>query len=243
MISHICFLGTPGFSVPVLKSLQATFNSSQISVITMPDKPRGRGSTLKVSPVKAVALSLGLDVYTPVAKNDLTRCIEALNPNIVIVVAYGMILEQSITDRYFCMNIHSSLLPKYRGASPIHTCLLNGDKLTGITLIKMNERMDEGDIVKQSELPIHLTDNLETLTNRLSEMAANECIHFIKNNYVSNNFKLTPQNHDLATYTKKINKADLLIESFDDPISVLTKSEHMPQNLGFTLFIMINASS
>ncbi|RAP24116.1 methionyl-tRNA formyltransferase [Candidatus Marinamargulisbacteria bacterium SCGC AG-343-K17] len=213
MSCHILFIGTPEFSVPTLESLISEFNDGEISVISMPDKVRGRGQSTSPSSVKSLAQTHQLPVYTPLTKSDLTQKIHDLSPDLIIVVAYGMIIEKQITDHYFCVNIHSSLLPQYRGASPIHTALLNGDDTTGITLIKMNEAMDEGDILVQVELSIDPLDNLGTLTDKLSQLGAQTMIEFIHNCFLPKNITLTPQNNNMASYTKKIDKADLLLDT------------------------------
>ena len=223
MSLHILFIGTPDFSVSTLQLLISEFNDAQLSVISMPDKIRGRGKIPTPSPVKSLAMANELVVHTPFTKSDLTQQIYDLAPDLIIVVAYGMIIEKQITDNFFCVNIHSSLLPKYRGASPIHTALLNGDQVTGITLIKMNEGMDEGDVLYQVELPIDPMDNLGSLTEKLSRLGASAMIEFIKACFLTNKIMLTPQNHDLSSYTKKIDKSDLLVDSFHDPVLLHNK--------------------
>ena len=204
-LNRICFLGTPEFSVPILSMLMQyqNRNQSQISVITMPDKKQGRKQILKPSPVKMYALSLNLPVYTP-PKTDLSACIDSINPDLIVVVAYGHIIEKHITDTYFCINIHTSLLPQYRGASPIHTALLNGDLITGVSIIRMNERMDEGDILYSKQCEIQFQDTLHTLTHRLATLSAKACESFINDCYLSNAIKQTKQDHQQATYTQKI---------------------------------------
>lgn len=223
MSLNILFLGTPEFSVPTLEMLMKDFPDADISVFTMPDKIRGRGSKLSPSPVKSLALSHKLSVFDAHTKGDLTDKIHQISPDLIIVVAFGMIIEKEITDQYFCINIHSSLLPKYRGASPIHTALLNGDDETGVTLIKMNEKMDEGDVLSQVKLPISSDDNLGSLTQKLSHLGADTLKSFIFNNFLSNRITLTPQDETMATYTKKIDKADLLITSMDSGVNLHNK--------------------
>lgn len=216
MSLNVLFLGTPEFSVPTLEILVKDFPDARISVITMPDKIRGRGSKLTPSSVKSLALSYKLPVFDARSKTDLTTLVHDLSPDLLIVVAFGMIIEKEITDQYFCINIHSSLLPKYRGASPIHTSLLNGDVETGITLIKMNEKMDEGDILLQHKLPITIDDNLGSLTKKLSYLGAESLKSFILHCFLPNRIDLTPQDNALASYTKKIDKADLRVSSSEN---------------------------
>jgi len=235
-LDHICFLGTPDFSVPVLLQLRKHFPDSKLSVITMPDRVRGRGSSLSAAPVGKAAEQLKLPVFKPISKLELTSCIRHLKPSIIIVVAYGMILEKVVTDTYFCLNIHSSLLPKYRGASPIHTALLNGDHITGISLIKMNEYMDDGDIVYQKELCIEDHDNLGGLTKKLSLLGADSCIDFLKNHVLKGTIFYQPQLTADVSYSQKINKSDLLIESFDNLALVHKKIRaYSPKPAAYTI--------
>jgi methionyl-tRNA formyltransferase len=213
MSLHILFMGTPDFAAPTLHSLISTFNDAKLSVISMPDKVRGRGKKTTPSPVKSVALAHQLPVYTPYTKFDLTQQINDLNPDLIIVVAYGMIIEKTIVDRYFCVNSHASLLPDYRGASPIQASLLNGDTKTGITLIKLNELMDAGDILYSRGLSINETDNHGSLTQSLSKLGAESVVHFIQSQFIPNQIRQTPQDDSKATYCKKIKKEDLLVDS------------------------------
>jgi methionyl-tRNA formyltransferase len=220
---NILFLGTPEFSVPTLEMLLNDFGDANLSVVTMPDKIRGRGSKSSPSPVKSLALAHNLTVFNAETKHDLTDKIHKISPDLIVVVAFGMIIEKKITDQYFCINIHSSLLPKYRGASPIHTALLNGDEETGITLIKMNEKMDEGDILSQVHLPISSDDNLGSLTQKLSYLGAETLKSFILNHFLANSITLTAQDETRATYTKKIEKDDLLITHMDSGVNLHNK--------------------
>ena len=222
-LDHICFLGTPDFSVPILDKIVSSFSSSTISVISMPDRPKGRRGTPTPSPVRQYGLTNGLTTYTPENKQLLTQQLQNLSPDLIIVVAYGMILEQVITDTFFCINIHASLLPKYRGASPIHSALINGDQETGNTLIHMNEKMDEGNILLLDSFPIDQNDNLLTLTEKLKQNAAHLIVYFIQNQYLNKSFTETPQDHNAATYTKKITKEELEITSFNNPNQVHNK--------------------
>ncbi|MGA0242338.1 MAG: methionyl-tRNA formyltransferase [Candidatus Marinamargulisbacteria bacterium] len=223
-LDHICFVGTPQFAVPVLDALVNTCSGSRISVISMPDKPRGRHQKTSPSPVKKTALHHQLPVASPTSKEAFADHVQTLNPDIIIVVAYGRIIPKNITDTYFCINIHSSLLPQYRGASPIHTALLNGDTKTGVTIIRMNERMDEGPILKTAPHPIQEHDNLATLTQALSQLGAETCASFINDLYKRPQFPTgTPQNHHQACYTKKITPTDLELSLPQSPVDIHNK--------------------
>ena len=136
-IKHILFMGSPDFACPCLEELIQDFPHTKISVCTQSDKAQGRSQKIKQTPVKTLALSNKCDVYTPNTKRELTQCVCSLNPDLIIVVAYGFILEKRITDTFVCINVHASLLPKYRGATPMQAALLKQDTETGITLIKI----------------------------------------------------------------------------------------------------------
>jgi len=171
MLDTILFMGTPDFAVPTLHTLVQAFPDSTTHVVTMPDKVRGRGKKVSYSPVKAAALDLSLNVFTPASKTEVTNLVKQINPDLTVVIAYGMIIEKAVVDQYFCINLHASLLPKYRGASPIQSSLLNGDTTTGVTVIKLNEFMDEGDMLRKMEIQIDESINCGELTLKLSELA------------------------------------------------------------------------
>ena len=223
MSKHILFMGTPEFASPTLESLIQSNNNDNISVITMPDKVRGRGSKTSPSPIKKLAQDNQLTIHQPESKIQLTHQINELNPDLIIVVAYGMIIEKSIVDKYLCINCHASLLPKYRGASPIQAALLNGDHATGITIIRLNEKMDAGDICSTTEMPIDPTDNYGSLSHKLAELGANEIMGFINTQWKPNTLTCTPQNHSNATYCKKIEKQDLLIDQSTPKQTIIRK--------------------
>ena len=210
-------MGSPEFSVPTLNTLVEQYPNSQISVITQTDKAKGRQGTPQPTAIKICAQSYGLCVYTPHNKTELEVITHELNPCLVIVIAFGMILPKSITDTYFCINTHASILPQYRGASPIQSALLNGDKETGITLIKMDEGMDTGPILTTTKVPILNTDNLGTLTQQLSETGATTLLHFLNNEYISQKFTLTEQDQAQANYCHKLHSKDMRLHLDDSP--------------------------
>lgn len=165
---RVVFMGTPEFSVPVLKMLIE--NTNVVLVVTQPDALVGRKKILTPSPIKNLALSNGIEVITPNnIKKDYDRILE-VNPDIIITCAYGQIIPKIILDfpKYKCVNVHASLLPKYRGGAPIQASILNGDKETGITIMYMDVGMDDGDIIKQKSLNILDDDNINTLSLKLS---------------------------------------------------------------------------
>ncbi|MEK9727738.1 MAG: methionyl-tRNA formyltransferase, partial [Candidatus Margulisiibacteriota bacterium] len=164
-----------------------------------------------------------LPVYTPHSKTELSETLFDINPDLVLVIAYGMLIEKRIVDHFFCVNAHASILPKYRGASPIQSSLLNGDLLTGITLIKLNERMDAGDVLLTSKLKITTQDTFGSLSEKLSKLTADVCTSFIRGSFIANQYTLTPQDESLATYCTKIQKDDLFLSDDLSPLMIHNK--------------------
>lgn len=206
--NRVLFMGSPDYAVPTLKSLVDFFGLSKIvGVVSQPVKARGRGREVSPTPVHQFAHSLGLTVFTPESKEEVASVVETLQPDLVVVIAYGMILPKSVTDYYFCVNLHGSLLPSYRGASPMQASILAGDTETGVTLIRMNERMDAGEILGMARVSL-ADETLGELHDRLSLLSSEVMINYLKGN------SLTPimQDENLATYCKKIQKEDLLLD-------------------------------
>lgn len=172
---RIVFMGTPDFAVPALKALVEAGHQVQ-GVFTQPDKPKNRGMRLQPPPVKEYSLSAGLPVYQPAKMRDgeALGILRELNPDLIAVAAYGKILPVDILElpRLGCVNVHSSLLPKYRGAAPINWAILNGEDETGITIMYMAEGMDTGDILAQAKTPIGIEEDARQLFGRLAEMGA-----------------------------------------------------------------------
>lgn len=172
---RIVFMGTPDFAVPSLKRLIADGHDIA-AVYTQPDKPKNRGMKLTPSPVKVVALEHNIPVCQPVSfrQEGVFEEFAAFKPELVVVAAYGMLLPQNVLDepKLGCINVHSSLLPQYRGAAPINWAMVNGDKETGVTIMHMALKLDAGDIISQAVTPIEPNENVEALHDRLSEMGA-----------------------------------------------------------------------
>lgn len=171
----LVFMGTPDFAVPCLTALQEAGHEIA-AVFTQPDKPKGRGYALTPPPVKEKALSYGLPVYQPATVRDgeAEALLREIGPDAVAVVAYGKILPPALLEipRYGCINVHASLLPRHRGASPIQWAIVCGDEKTGVTTMQMAEGMDTGDILEQAETPIDPDETAESLHDRLSHMGA-----------------------------------------------------------------------
>lgn len=181
---RILFMGTPDFA---RESLEAVYNAGYeiLGVVTNPDKPKGRGMKMVASPVKEFALEKGLTVYQPekVRNNEeFVEKIKSLNPDVICVVAYGKILPKEILEipRYGCINVHGSLLPKYRGAAPIQWAVLNGDKETGVTTMYMDVGMDTGDMILKEKVEIGEDETTGELWDRLSKIGAKLLVETLK---------------------------------------------------------------
>ena len=207
---NIIFAGSPAPSAKILKRLH--LDGINISlVISQPDKRSKRGSSTDPSEVSIVAQELNLRTIKPLDLNepDFKSLVQSLDVDFVVVSAYGKIIPQWLLEHpnKLPINIHFSLLPKYRGASPIQSVLISGEFETGISFMKMNERMDEGDIIKTLPMEIHTKDNKDELEDRLSDLAANN-INAILKDVLADNFRLETQDQVLATYCSKIKKVD-----------------------------------
>ena len=210
---NIIFMGTSEFALPTLKSLHQSLHSI-LAVITQPDKPKGRGQKLLVSPIKQYALDSDLPILQPKTVND-PKFIESLKqnrPDVIIVVAFGQILSEIFLKipKQFCINLHSSLLPKYRGAAPIHRAILNGDTKSGVTTMIMDKGMDTGDILLMQETPIHQTDTAQNLHDTLSEMGGALVLETLKR-LEENTLLPVQQDHNQATFAAKLKKEEGLI--------------------------------
>jgi methionyl-tRNA formyltransferase len=208
---RVLFMGTAELSCDSLRALIASPHSEVIAVVTQPDRPKGRDLKLQPSPVKALALQAGLPILQPERARDeaFLGALRELRPDLIAVAAYGQILPQSILDlpRYGCLNVHTSLLPRYRGAAPIQWAILNGEAETGVTIMKMAAGLDTGDILTQSPTPINPDDNSETLHDRLARMGAVLLVRTIPD-YVAGKLNPRPQAPEEATYAPKIKKQD-----------------------------------
>lgn len=204
----IVFIGTDSIGVELLRTLSKLFEV--VLVVTGQDKPAGRKLQLQPSPIKLAAEELDLEVFQPIDINaDLSvRRLANLNPDMIVVMAYGQILSRELLDipKIACLNVHASLLPRYRGASPIQAALLNMDRKTGISLMKMVAKMDAGPVYGQFELSVGVNDTGQTLTERLAKLAAEEIPKLLIE--VENGLKPEPQDEAKATYCGKISKAD-----------------------------------
>jgi len=202
-------MGTPDFSVPTLESLIAS-RHEVIAVVTQPDKPKGRGKEIQMTPVKETALAHGIAVYQPrrAREEAFVEEMRALKPDLMVVIAFGQILSQELLDvpKYGCVNIHASLLPKYRGAAPIQWSVINGDAETGITTMMMDAGMDTGDMLEKLVVPLREKETGGSLFDRLSTLGGALILSTI-DKLEAGTLERTPQNHEEATYVKKISKS------------------------------------
>lgn len=214
MIKNIVFAGTPPIAAALLTDLiNAGLNIS--GCYTQPDRPQGRNQQLEFSAVKQTAITNNIPVFQPeTLKNlDSINTLKQLKPDIMIVFAYGLILPKEILmiPKFGCFNIHTSLLPKWRGAAPIQHAILAGDSLTGISIIKMEPSLDTGDVFHAIKCPITNADTTESLSNKLQPLATIAILEVLQQLNADQTHPI-PQNHNLATYANKINKLDAKID-------------------------------
>jgi methionyl-tRNA formyltransferase len=211
----LVFCGTPQFAVPTLERLVEAGHSVPL-VVTQPDRPRGRGMELAVSPVKDAAIRLGIVVTQPATiKNnaEFRDQLAAIRPDAIIVVGYGRIIPQWMIGlpRLGNLNLHASLLPKYRGAAPIQWAIANGESVTGVTTMRIDAGLDTGDILMQCEIPIGPEDTAETLAPRLAAMGADLMVETLRG-LDTGNVRPVPQDHSQATLAPILKKEDGRIE-------------------------------
>lgn len=204
----IVFMGTPDFSVNTLENIVKA-GHDVVGVITQPDKPKGRGGKMQYTPVKEKALELGLDVYQPqrVKETEFIEKLKEMNPDAIVVIAFGQILPKAILDmpKYGCINVHASLLPKYRGAAPIQWSVIDGEKETGVTTMYMNEGLDTGDIIDKVVVPIDKKETGGSLFDKLAieggKLILKTLIELENGTAVR-----TPQDDSKSNYAGMINK-------------------------------------
>ncbi|WP_304543082.1 methionyl-tRNA formyltransferase [Sulfurimonas microaerophilic] len=204
---NVIFMGTPSYADEILKELIADQEINVVAVYTQPDKPVGRKKVLTPPPVKVTAEQAAIDVYQPTRLRDEETVEELLKIecDYIVVAAYGQILPKAVLEHAPCINLHASILPQYRGASPIQQTLLNGDNKTGVTAMLMDEGLDTGDIIKIEEIEVPADEMVETLFERLTETATSLTIDVLKN---FENYPAVKQDESLSTHCTKITKAE-----------------------------------
>jgi len=210
---NIVFFGSAQFAAPSLKAL-ITGGHKISCIVTQPDRQKGRGLHLESTAVKNTSLEAGIRIYQPenINTSESIEFLKSLNPDLFVVISYGQILSQEILDipKLFAINAHASLLPKYRGAAPINWAIICGEKITGVTIIRMTEKMDAGPIITQEAIDIQEDDTAIILEDKLSKAAAGlliKTVISIKNN----SYKFTPQDESKISFAPKLKKEDGLI--------------------------------
>ena len=205
----VVFMGTPEFSVPVLKGLIEDSNYEVVGVVSQPDKKVGRHQILTPSPISQVALDNGINLLRIEKIRTNYQEVLDLNPDMIITCAYGQIIPKEILDypKYGCINVHASLLPKLRGGAPIHRSIIEGYKETGITIMYMDEGMDTGDIISQRKIEILDSDTVETLHDKLSVIGRELLLETLPN-IISGNINRIKQNPDEVTFAYNIKRED-----------------------------------
>ena len=211
--AHIVFMGSPEFALPALKALAE--NYSVVGVVTQPDRPAGRGRTLTPPAVKRLAERLDLPLMQPrrLSQADAMQQLKDWNPDMIVVAAFGQILKPAVLELppFGCINLHASLLPRWRGAAPIRAAILHGDQETGVTIMKMDAGVDTGPILKQRSTPILPEDTPDALSARLAELGAELLLETLPA-YLAGELQPRPQDETQASYAPMLKKEDGLLD-------------------------------
>jgi methionyl-tRNA formyltransferase len=207
MQPHIVFMGSPEFAIPTLRALDERYPI--VGVVTQPDRPAGRGRVLSPPPIKALADSLGLPVIQPrrLKEPQTMQQLRQWQPDLIVVTAFGQILKPEVLDlpEHGCINVHASLLPRWRGAAPIQAAILHGDAQSGVTIMRMDPGLDTGQILSQRSITITSHDTAESLGKRLAQLGAELLIDTLPA-YISGKIESKPQDDSLATYAPMLEK-------------------------------------
>lgn len=230
----VVFMGTPEFAVPVLNTLIE--NTNVVLVVSQPDAPVGRKKILTPSPVKQVALNNNIEVFTPNKIREEYEKVLEVEPDIIITCAYGQIIPKILLEatNHKCINVHASLLPKYRGGSPISKSIINGDTVTGITIMYMAEGMDDGDIIRQDSIKIEDNDNILSLSEKLSELGAKLLIETLPS-ILDKSCMRIKQNESEVTFAYVPKRRDELIDFNDNALNIHNKVRGLYPN-AYSLF-------
>ena len=218
----VVFMGTPDFAVPILEKLIT--DTEVLLVVTQPDKVRGRNNKISFSPIKEIAVKNNIEVFQPEKiKQDYQTIIDK-NPDIIITAAYGQIIPEELLffTKYKAINVHASLLPKYRGGAPINRAIENGEKYLGITIMYMDKLMDNGDMISQRKIELKEEDNFDTMNKKLSILGRDLLMDTLPSIINSTNERIKQKEEDV-TIIKLLNKEELLIGFNNDFVSVFNK--------------------
>ena len=234
MKPKIIFMGTPLFATSVLQKLISNYDV--VLVVCQPDKLVGRKKILTPCPVKEIALQNNIPVFQPNRLRDDYTSVTDLNADLIVTCAYGQIVPKEVlaNPKYGCINVHASLLPKYRGAAPIQQALIDGEETTGITIMYMDETLDTGDIISTKEINIDKEDNLESLSNKLSTLGADLLIDTIPSILNSTNTRIK-QDDEKSSYAHMINREDELIDFNDKGNNIINKIRGIYPNASFKI--------
>jgi methionyl-tRNA formyltransferase len=219
---RVVFAGTPDFSVPVLQAILDS-GHAVVGVYSQPDRPAGRGRKLKPGPVKQLALQYGLPVFQPAGLKDAAeqQALARLEPDLMVVVAYGLLLPQTVLDipRRGCVNLHASILPRWRGAAPIQRAILAGDRETGVSLMQMEAGLDSGPVLAEVRTPIAADETGGSLHDRLSQLAAGLLARHL-DDLDAGRLEPRPQDESRVTYAHKLDKREAAIDWAGDAVQL-----------------------
>lgn len=228
----IIFMGTPNFAVPILEALAK--EHEVLMVVTQPDKRVGRKQILEESPVKILAKTLNIPIFQPTKLKEEYQTLLDLSADLIVTAAYGQMLPKPLLDRITALNVHGSLLPKYRGGAPIQYALFDAQKETGITIMYMAYKMDSGDIIKQGKVEITEADNYETLTKKLS-LCGKDLLLEVLDEFKQGKPKGTPQNENEVTFAYNIKREEEFLNFNVDTKYVLGKIRGLSPNVGASI--------
>ena len=218
----IIFMGTPDFAVGTLEALIEAGHQIRL-VVTQPDRPKGRGHAMQYPPVKEAALAHGLQVCQPkkIREEESVRCLEGVQEDVIVVVAFGQLIPSEILHmkKYGCINVHGSLLPKYRGAAPIQWAVLNGEKESGVTTMQMDEGLDTGDMLLKTVVPLEEEETGGSLFDKLSEAGARLCVETLRE-LEAGTLKPEPQGESPTPYASMLEKEMGSIDWTKDAVSI-----------------------
>ena len=232
----VVFMGTPDFAVPILEKLIT--DTEVLLVVTQPDKVRGRNNKISFSPIKEIAVKNNIEVFQPEKiKQDYQTIIDK-NPDIIITAAYGQIIPEELLffTKYKAINVHASLLPKYRGGAPINRAIENGEKYLGITIMYMDKLMDNGDMISHRKIELKEEDNFDTMNKKLSILGRDLLMDTLPSIINSTNERIKQKEEDV-TIIKLLNKEELLIDFNNDFISVFNKIRSLDSVPGAYAFL------
>lgn len=232
----VVFMGTPDFAVPILEKLIT--DTEVLLVVTQPDKVRGRNNKISFSPIKELAVKNNIEVFQPEKiKQDYQTIIDK-NPDIIITAAYGQIIPEELLffTKYKAINVHASLLPKYRGGAPINRAIENGEKYLGITIMYMDKLMDNGDMISQRKIELKEEDNFDTMNKKLSILGRDLLMDTLPSIINSTNERIKQKEEDV-TIIKLLNKEELLIDFNNDFVSVFNKIRSLDSVPGAYAFL------